>query len=211
MKKFEKLSEEKRIKIITAALEEFSTYGYENASTNRIVEKAEISKGALFHYFKSKKGLYLYLIDYIIPIIYDEFYKYADMDIADFFERIKNWQVAKLNLMNKLALETSFLIKVFTNIPKDVKDEVLLRYAKYTQEGFNMLFENIDYSVFKDDIDKNKAIETIIWTLESYGNKYMKENVDSQGNVIMNKDKLLEDIETYLKILKYGITKVPES
>ncbi|KRQ87149.1 HTH-type transcriptional regulator BetI [Caloramator mitchellensis] len=210
MKKFEKLSEEKKQKILQSALIEFSTYGYENASTNRIVERAEISKGALFHYFKSKKGLYLYLIDYVIPLLYDEFYRQANMTITNFFERIKNWQAAKLNIMDKMSLETKFLIKAFTNIPKEVKDDVLTRYAKYTQDGFKMLFENIDFSMFKEDIDKNKAIETIVWTLESYGNKYMKENVDSQGNIVINKEKILSEIEAYLNILKFGIAKPHE-
>lgn len=203
-KAFEKLSEEKRNKIIKAALEEFANNGYEKASTNRIVEKAEISKGLLFHYFKSKKRLYLYLIDYVIPVIFDEFFKLADMNITDFFERLKNWQVAKLNIFEKLSLESKFLIRAFSDIPDEVKEEVLKRYQNYTQEGYKLLFANIDYSKFRDGIDKNKAVETIVWTLENYGNKYMKENIDNEGNIVIDTKKILKDIDEYLEILKHG-------
>ncbi|WP_443110722.1 TetR/AcrR family transcriptional regulator [Caloramator sp. mosi_1] len=56
-----------------AAIEEFAKEGYKNASTNKIVETACISKGILFHYFKSKKGLYIETIKYAIPLLYDEF------------------------------------------------------------------------------------------------------------------------------------------
>ncbi|MCX7904343.1 MAG: TetR/AcrR family transcriptional regulator [Caloramator sp.] len=203
-KAFEKLSEEKRNKIIKAALEEFANNGYEKASTNRIVEKAEISKGLLFHYFKNKKRLYLYLIDYVIPVIFDEFFKLADMNITDFFERLKNWQVAKLNIFEKLSLESKFLIRAFSDIPDEVKEEVLKRYQNYTQEGYKLLFANIDYSKFKDGIDKNKAVETIVWTLENYGNKYMKENMDNEGNIVIDIERILEDIDEYLEILKHG-------
>lgn len=203
-KAFEKLSKEKRNKIIKAALEEFANNGYEKASTNRIVEKAEISKGLLFHYFKNKKRLYLYLIDYVIPVIFDEFFKLADMNITDFFERLKNWQVAKLNIFEKLSLESKFLIRAFSDIPDEVKEEVLKRYQNYTQEGYKLLFANIDYSKFRDGIDKNKAIETIVWTLENYGNKYMKENMDNEGNIVIDIKKILKDIDEYLEILKHG-------
>ncbi|CCJ34000.1 TetR/AcrR family transcriptional regulator [Caloramator australicus] len=204
LKAFEKLSEEKRSKIIKAALEEFANNGYEKASTNRIVEKAEISKGLLFHYFKNKKRLYLYLIDYVIPVIFDEFFKTADMNIGDFFERLKNWQVAKLNIFEKLSLESKFLIRAFSDIPEEVKEEVLKRYQNYAQEGFKLLFSNIDYSKFRDGIDKNKAVETIVWTLENYGNKYMKENMDNEGNIVIDTERILKDIDEYLEILKYG-------
>lgn len=191
---FDNLPEDKKNKIIQSALNEFAVKGYERASTNTIVENAEISKGLLFYYFKSKKGLYIYLINYVIPIMYQKFYENADMNITDFFERLKNWQVAKLTLFEKLPLETKFLIKAFTDIPKEIKDEISLIYGKYTQNGFKMIFDNIDYSNFRKDIDRQKAINTIIWTLENYGNKYMKENLDEQGNLVIKKDVILKDI-----------------
>lgn len=51
---FLELNIEKRTKIIVICITEFSKYGYENNSTNRIVQKANISKGSLFKYFKNK-------------------------------------------------------------------------------------------------------------------------------------------------------------
>ena len=58
------LSEEKQQRILNAALKEFAQKGYKNASTNQIVKEADISKGLLFHYFKNKKQLFLFLYDY---------------------------------------------------------------------------------------------------------------------------------------------------
>ncbi|WDU83505.1 hypothetical protein [Caloramator sp. Dgby_cultured_2] len=126
------------------------------------------------------------------------------MNIGDFFERLKNWQVAKLNIFEKLSLESKFLIRAFSDIPEEVKEEVLKRYQNYAQEGFKLLFANIDYSKFRDGIDKNKAVETIVWTLENYGNKYMKENMDNEGNIVIDTERILKDIDEYLEILKYG-------
>ena len=44
-------------------------------ATNEIVKEADISKGLLFHYFKNKKGLFLYLYDYCIELYINEFYR----------------------------------------------------------------------------------------------------------------------------------------
>lgn len=63
---FESLPAEKKKRILIAALKEFSEKGYEQASTNSIVKEAGISKGILFHYFKTKRDLYLYVVLYRI-------------------------------------------------------------------------------------------------------------------------------------------------
>ena len=51
---FEQLADSKQKSIIDASVNEFANNGFKNASVNKIVEKAGISKGSLFNYFKSK-------------------------------------------------------------------------------------------------------------------------------------------------------------
>ena len=48
-----------------AAINEFSEYGLEKASINRIVENSEIAKGSFYQYFSDKKDLYLHIIQLI--------------------------------------------------------------------------------------------------------------------------------------------------
>lgn len=52
---------EKQDRVLDAAIEEFSQKGYARASMNAVVEKAGISKGALFNYFGSKSGLFAFV------------------------------------------------------------------------------------------------------------------------------------------------------
>ena len=59
---FMKLPEERKAQILQIATEEFVRCGYAGASTNTITRRAVISKGILFHYFGSKKELYLYML-----------------------------------------------------------------------------------------------------------------------------------------------------
>lgn len=48
-----------RDEIIRVATHEFSDYGYENASINRICRDGNISKGRLYHYFRDKPDIFV--------------------------------------------------------------------------------------------------------------------------------------------------------
>lgn len=62
---FLNLSEEKKERIIHAALEEFSTRTFNDASITNIVKKADISRGSFYQYFGNKEKLYNYLVNYL--------------------------------------------------------------------------------------------------------------------------------------------------
>lgn len=60
---FYKLDKSKRQKIVDAMKKEFSRVPFHEASVNRIVEEAGISKGSFWVYFKSKEEAIEYLIE----------------------------------------------------------------------------------------------------------------------------------------------------
>jgi len=60
---FFNLPEEKRQSIVNAAVDEFSEYGFEAASINRIVANSGISKGSFYQYFEDKLDVFKYLLD----------------------------------------------------------------------------------------------------------------------------------------------------
>lgn len=56
--RFDKLDAHRKKSILAAAAEEFGEHGFANASYNRIIERAGISKGAMYYYFADKDDLY---------------------------------------------------------------------------------------------------------------------------------------------------------
>jgi AcrR family transcriptional regulator len=52
--RFEKLTQERRERVLDAAAQEFAAYGFEDSSINRILENANMSKGAAYYYFEDK-------------------------------------------------------------------------------------------------------------------------------------------------------------
>lgn len=55
-----------RDRILRAAFEEFSINGFQGGSLNHVVEKSGTTKGALFHYFKSKAELGYAIVEEVI-------------------------------------------------------------------------------------------------------------------------------------------------
>ena len=62
--KFLELPNEKQLKIINAGFEYFGKYGYKGVNTEDIANRAGISKGLLFYYFKNKESYYLFLCEF---------------------------------------------------------------------------------------------------------------------------------------------------
>jgi AcrR family transcriptional regulator len=62
--RFDKLSPAKREQILEVAAQEFARYGYEDASINRMLEQAQMSKGAAYYYFEDKVDLFCTVVQY---------------------------------------------------------------------------------------------------------------------------------------------------
>jgi len=57
-----KIQRKNRRKIMNAALEVFSAYGYRGSTIDQIAKQAEMSKSSLFYYFDSKTDVYVELL-----------------------------------------------------------------------------------------------------------------------------------------------------
>lgn len=90
---------ERREELINAALIEFGDYGYDQASLNNILKRAEISKGTFYYHFKNKEELYIYLYDILAKEKMDFFNK--NIDPEDFNKDI----FTLLKIMSKVGME----------------------------------------------------------------------------------------------------------
>tara|TARA_Y100000590_G_C15705571_1_gene1008449 strand:+ start:501 stop:1106 length:606 start_codon:yes stop_codon:yes gene_type:complete len=63
LKKLE-LKDRRKEQIMSAALSVVVAKGYDQSRMDDIVEKSQLSKGAIYWYYKSKKEVYLSLVDY---------------------------------------------------------------------------------------------------------------------------------------------------
>ncbi|MCL1905969.1 MAG: TetR/AcrR family transcriptional regulator [Clostridiales bacterium] len=62
---FLRLPDTKSARIFEAAVEEFAAYRFREASINRVIKAAGISRGSFYQYFKDKEDLYTYVLQEI--------------------------------------------------------------------------------------------------------------------------------------------------
>lgn len=203
---FEKLSGDKKEKILNAAIEEFALNGYDKASTNEIVKKAGISKGILFHYFGSKKELCLYLFDYVINYYVEKFERIKAELPGDLFQRIMYRGFIKMRFAHEDPIKYEFLYKTFINPPEDIKQDLQVRYEKLYADEMPKYFHDLDYSRFRKGVDPKKAIEAVMLFIDGISNKYIKEFSQlGAEEVLGNMEKLVEEYNEFLEIIKWGI------
>lgn len=195
--KFYSLEPEKRERIINAALKEFARIGFEKASTNEIIRKAEISKGSLFNYFNSKKELYLFLFDYIQEII-DKIYTEVDWNETDLFERMRQIGLIKFKIMKQYPQAFDFLKNAFNETAPEVESEINAIGKKIIESGLGLGYKNIDLTKFRDDMDRIKMMNIINWTIMSFA-EHQRNKVDSFGDISID---VLSEWDEYFDILK---------
>jgi len=201
---FESLPEDKRKLIIDVCMEEFAQNGYEKASTNTIVKNAGISKGILFHYFGSKKNLYLYVLDYAIEVFTDKFYGISSDVPADLIDRIIYYGIGKLKLYYEYPAVSKLIMDAFLNIPQELKSEIIERYQKVYDQNIPILIKDIDKTKFRDGIDRDKAVELVIMCMEGMNIKYIN-MFKSYPERMTNMEEVFNEIKEYFEILKGGL------
>ena len=85
---FDNISEEKRKRIVNAAISEFAKHGFVGTNINNVAARAEVSVGSMYQYFDSKEALFLTLVEMghqyldkkLLPIIVGD---------GDVFEKIE--------------------------------------------------------------------------------------------------------------------------
>ena len=200
--KFNNLKPEKQKQIINAAIKEFVRNGFEKASTNEIVKRANISKGSLFNYFNSKKDLYLYLIEYSSKAIVN-LNEEIDLSETDLFKRIERVALQKFYVQQKYPQAFEFLASTKQEESVEVKDIIKQRLNPTYNQAINKLYKDIDYSKFREGVDIEKAIEILNWTMFGVGEKGLKElfTFDDIGRF---GEKYLEEWNVYAELLKYS-------
>ncbi|MDR3586200.1 MAG: TetR/AcrR family transcriptional regulator [Desulfosporosinus sp.] len=200
MKKFLSLSSEKQTKIIDAALLSFGTNGYKKTSVSDISTAAGISKAMIFHYFGTKKTLYLYLIDLCGNILMKEVNENFDASVTDFFDRIKLATNIKISVMKRHPSILSFLNSMYFESDDEVKTDIRDILAK--GEGFRskLALDGMDASKFKDGIDPKLVMKMLVLLAEGYLSQ-------SSSKAELDFEPLHKEFDEYIDLLKKNLYK----
>lgn len=161
---FQKIPEDKQLLIIDAAYSCFGKNGYQKTSMADIAGRAGISKASLFQYFGTKKSLYLFLYRYAVQEILNR----TPEGSEDLFECISAASMVKLEGLAKHPGMFDFMASTMDEESPEIAEDLRALAGERVGHGMSVLFAKADWSRFKPEIAREKAINAITWMSEGY-------------------------------------------
>lgn len=182
-------------------MKEFADKGYEHASTNRIVKQAGIGKGMLFYYFNSKKDLYHYLISYSIQFLEVNYMNKIDLKETDFIERLKQATILKMKTFDEHPDVFYFLGTILLNENVVLPKELQKQYDNLQTLAYSLMYDNIDTSLFRTDVNVEKAFQLIRWSIDGYQH-HLIQRLQGKKFTEIDFDPLWDEFFQYLDVLR---------
>ena len=187
----------RRNAILNAALKEFASKGYDEASTNVIAKEAGISKGLMFHYVGSKENLFFVVYDFFSDIMEKEYFELMNFNVKDIFERLRQSYILQLELVRKHPWIFELNKLSAASNPDEIKKGIEKRAAEKLSSC--NIFGMIDESKFRAELDVEKCKQFILWSNIGFTNQILEEarniefnNLDYDGIVAKIDDNLQE-------------------
>lgn len=188
---FYNLSDEKKGRIFDAALQEFSTRSFSEASLNQIIKNADIPKGSFYQYFDNKEEIYLYMIEVILKEKAEilSHVKGIDPD-ADVFEVVMH----STREFIEQGREKPGYVEAGMRMVLD-NSEINMKIHKSSTEKFiKMVERDKERGLIKPEVDSELVIN-MISTFSLY--EYYRNGSD--------KERYLKNLGDAIKIIREGI------
>jgi len=187
---------EKYPALYEASLKEFSSTSYDNASLNKILKDAKMSKGSFYHNIGDKYTLYLMLIGCIAFRKIEIFKQNLENNTlpSNFFEKLRFICKTTYNFMSSEPL----LNKLFVQFTKETPDFLEKMNNEFPQDDkkywYDMISEGIKKGELRSDFPENVIIAFLDSAIKGLTN-VMQYNMtsDDYSEAVINYINLLED------------------
>lgn len=193
--KFFSLPKEKQEAVINAGYQVFSRNSYKNSPMSEIAAAAGISKSLLFHYFRNKKELYMFLWDKCAETTIEFLTDYGCYGQTDLFESMERGMQAKMEIMRLYPDMGLFTINAFYEKDAEISTAVQESYHKFFNLKADKARISMNKEQFIEGIDISMMYREMYWASEGY----LWEAVQS-GNV--NIEQLEKDFKKLLSFWK---------
>ena len=166
--RFFSLPAEQRQAILNAGYRVFSQNSYKNSPMSEIAGAAGISKSLLFHYFRNKKELYLFLWDNCAETTIEFLSRYGCYDQTDLFESMERGMRAKMEIIRLYPDMGSFVIKAFYEKDAEICAAIQESYHRYFNLKADRTRLNFDPAQFRPGLDVAMMYREMYWAAEGY-------------------------------------------
>jgi len=154
--------------ILNAAFKVFSRSDYKHASMQLIADEALISKSLLFHYFKNKRELYLYLWNVAAQQTARATQDHGVLATNDFFEMLRRTTHAKCAVMREHPYSFGFAIRAYYEQDPTVRDAIHRDVDAYANRGEEQVLRLVDTSLLRDDVSIDELYRQFVLLSDGY-------------------------------------------
>lgn len=166
--RFYALPAERQQAILDAGYRVFSRNSYKNSPMGEIAAEAGISKSLLFHYFRNKKELYLFLWDRCAQTTLAYLEQCRCYGRGDLFESMERGMRAKLEIIRRYPCMAGFTIKAFYEQDPAVRADIQESYRRYFNEKADLTRLNLDPAQFVPGLDLSMLYREMYWASAGY-------------------------------------------
>ncbi len=166
--RFFSLPQEKQQAIMNAGYRVFSQNSYKNSPMSEIAAEAGISKSLLFHYFRNKKELYLFLWDRCAQMTIQVLTRYGCYDQEELFVSMERGMRAKMELIRQCPDIANFTIRAFYEKDPEISAAIQESYHRYFSLKADRTRLNLDPAQFIPGLDIPMMYREMYWASEGY-------------------------------------------
>lgn len=159
MKREEK-NQQMRRRIMDSALSEFSEQGYGASSINAICASQDISKGIIYHYFKTKDDLFLSCVEECFDRLTEYLRTHIQLERGSIEERLEGYFTARLAFFQEHSVYQRIFCEVVMTPPAHLKAEIRKRKQEFDELNIRIQDQLLAPVSFRSHITKEEVIET---------------------------------------------------
>lgn len=199
MKRDEK-NQKMRRRILDSALAEFSDHGYGASSINTICAAQDISKGIVYHYFKTKDALYLACVEECFQQLTKHIQSVISYEDHSIEKQMENYFTLRTHFFQTYPVYQRLFCEAVISPPAHLKSEI-----QKCKQGFDALNSQILRKLLtpvslRPDISIEDVIETFRQFQDFINIRYQMTDLD--GHTFEMRE---ENCLKALNILLYGV------
>lgn len=200
-------------KILDSCFKIFVISGYAKTTTAMLAKAAGISKALLFHHFKSKKKLYISVLDRCFEKMSEEFEEESLADFNDFFEAKGQSGLNRINYLRLNPDISKLLYEAYVATPDELRDEInqFVIHIKNKYRSFEALKskwmkELFDEIPLRDGIEKEQAYE-LVKIVDDHFRKRIATELTDEEKILDDEywENLIVKKRKFLDMIRYGI------
>jgi TetR/AcrR family transcriptional regulator len=205
---FSKLPSEKQDRVLDAAIEEFSRWGYEKASINRMVGRLGIAKGSIFQYFGSKKNLYFHIFEYAVGLVRRSLKGVkAETEGEDFFIRLSKSLRAGVYFIQRYPRIYQIYLKMLFQEDFPFRADLLRTIRIFSMDYLRPIVEEgMKKGELRHSLDPEVAAFFLDAMLDRFLQAYCIAYMDSGLGLFQANEEVVErKIEDCINIVRFGM------